>query len=76
MTFTEEQRKEVRHMVETHPGWKVLEEWIDEVVGTNTEILIDHEDPAIRGEIKAFKRLRKKINDSLRHYEKETKEED
>lgn len=75
MSFTEEQRKEIRHMVEAHPGWKHLERWLDEQLGTKIDILIDHEDPVIRGEIKAVKRLKKKIQDSLKHYEEE-KEED
>ncbi len=76
MSFTEEQKKEIRHMVETHPGWKHLEKWMDEVVKASTDVLVEKDNEAVRGEIKAFRRLKKKVYDSLKKYEEESKEED
>lgn len=76
MSFTEDEKKEIRHMVETHPGWKRLERWMDEVVKTSVDILIEKDDEGVRGEIKAFRRIKKKVYDSLKKYEEKAKEED
>lgn len=76
MSLTEEQRKEIRNMVETHPGWKHVEKWLEGQLSNKIDILVDHEDPIVRGEIKAIKRLKKKIESSLKNYEEKDKEED
>lgn len=76
MTLTEEQKKEIRHMVETHPGWKALQRWCEEYILARINGLVEKEDPELRGQIKGMRAILNTVNKSLKKYEEERQEKE